>query len=162
MRRRELITLLAARPASPPGGRAQQPDECGDGGLSTIADNAEYPRIGHLRRGLLDLGHSEGRNIILEIRSAGGSFDKLNGLAAELVALKPDVLLAVTLPAALAMRQETTTIPIVFVLVSDPIEAGLIKSVARPGGNISGLTLGFDMLPQSDLKCSRRRSVLSD
>ena len=137
MRRREFITLVGGAAAWPVAARGQQPERMRRiGALSTIADNAEYPRIGHFRRGLLDLGHSEGRNIILEIRSANGDFDKLNGLAAELVALKPDVLLAVTLPAALAMRRETATIPIVFVLVSDPVEAGLVKSVARPGGNI--------------------------
>jgi putative ABC transport system substrate-binding protein len=93
------------------------------------------------RQGLRDFGYTEGRNIVIEYRYAEGRPERLPGLAAELVRLKMDIIAAETTPASLAVQHATTTIPIVMTLVADPVESGLISSLARPGGNITGLSL---------------------
>jgi putative ABC transport system substrate-binding protein len=148
MHRRQFITLLGGAVASwPLTARAQQAERVRRIGVLTAAPADEVQsRIAHFRRGLRDLGYSEGHNFFLEIRHAAGRYDRLNSLAAELVALKVDLLLAVTLPAALAAQQATTSIPIVFVFVPDPVGAKLVNAVATPGGNISGITTGFQYL----------------
>jgi putative tryptophan/tyrosine transport system substrate-binding protein len=89
--------------------------------------------------GLRDRGWIDGRNLIIEVRYAHQFQDRLPALAAELVALSPDVLIALNPQAALALKSETATIPIVFVPVADPVRLGLVQSLARPGGNITGL-----------------------
>jgi ABC-type uncharacterized transport system substrate-binding protein len=86
------------------------------------------------------LGYVEGRNLVMEYRAAEGQYERLPALAAELVRLPVDVLLAVTTPAALAAKQATTTIPIVMLGVGDPVASGLVASLARPGGNVTGVT----------------------
>ena len=115
---------------------------------------ARIPRIGYLagnlsagqhltaafRQGLHDLGYDEGRNIVIEYRDAKGETDRLPALAAELVALKVDVILAAGTQHVLAAKQATTTIPIVFADVADPVARGFVTSLARPGGNITGLS----------------------
>jgi putative ABC transport system substrate-binding protein len=93
------------------------------------------------RQGLRDLGYTEGQNILVEYRYAHGHPERLPGLAAELVKLKVDVIAAETTPANLAVRQATTTIPVVMTLVADPVGSGLVSSLARPGGNVTGLSL---------------------
>jgi len=101
-------------------------------------------------RALNDLGYVEGRNLVIDVRSAEGKSDLLRSLAAELVALKPDVIVAVTTPGTIAARQATTTIPIVFVQVSDPVVSGFVTSLAHPGGNITGITdFGVDLAAKS-------------
>jgi len=116
----------------------------------------KVPRIGYLepalpqngttafledfRGGLRELGYAEGKNIELEIRWGEGKLARLPALADELVRLKVDVIVAVTSPAVLAARQATRTIPIVMPLSSDPVADGLVASLARPGGNITGLS----------------------
>ena len=90
------------------------------------------------RQGLRDLGYVEGRNVVIEYRDAEGKHERLPALAAELVALKVDVIVAPPTPAALAAKQVTKTIPIVFAAVSDPVSSGLVTSLARPGGNVTG------------------------
>jgi ABC-type uncharacterized transport system substrate-binding protein len=126
--------------------------------LAPLAAEAQQapkePRIGYLsagalttaptfenafRQGLRELGYVEGRNIAIEYRWAEGKYERLLELAAELVRLKVDVILAVTTPAAQAAKAATRTIPIVFTLVADPVASGLVASLARPGGNITGL-----------------------
>ena len=92
------------------------------------------------RQGLRDLGYIEGQNIAVEYRFAGGQVERLPELAAELVRLKLDVIVAPYTPPALAAKQATSTIPIVFAVVADAVGAGLIANLARPGGNITGLT----------------------
>jgi putative ABC transport system substrate-binding protein len=92
-----------------------------------------------LRQGLRDLGYEEGRNLLIEYRDAEGKLDRLPALAVELVALKLDVIIAPGTPQARAAKQATTTIPIVFTAASDPVQDGLVSSLARPGGNVTGL-----------------------
>jgi putative ABC transport system substrate-binding protein len=116
---------------------------------------AKVPRIGFLtatslaaavmtvdafRQGLRDLGYVEGLNVMIEHRNAEGKFERLPALAAELVAVKVDVIVAPTTPAVLAAKQATRTLPIVFTNVGDPVKSGLVTSLAQPGGNVTGLS----------------------
>jgi putative ABC transport system substrate-binding protein len=98
--------------------------------------------VGHLidafKQGLRELGHIEGKNVLFEFRWALGKAERLPDLAKELVALKPDVIVVTTTASALAMQHATTTIPIVMTSLDDPVASGLVKSLARPGGNITG------------------------
>jgi len=93
-----------------------------------------------LRQGLRDLGWAEGRNLIIDYRSAEGRFDRLPALAAELAALKVQVIVAVATVPALAAKRASDTIPIVFTHVSDPVGSGIVSSLARPGANVTGFT----------------------
>jgi putative tryptophan/tyrosine transport system substrate-binding protein len=94
------------------------------------------------RQGLRDLGYVEGQSLVLENRDAEGKWERLPDLAAELVALKVDVIVATNTPGALAATQATTTLPIVFAAVGDPVTSGLVSSLARPGGNVTGTSGG--------------------
>jgi ABC-type uncharacterized transport system substrate-binding protein len=121
--------------------QAQQPKKIARiGYLAAVTAAADAPRLEAFRQGLRELGYVEGQNIIIEYRHEGGGFERLPALAAELVALKVDVLVAVTTNAALAASKTTTTIPIVFMGVTDPITAGLVDSLPRPGKNTTGIT----------------------
>jgi putative ABC transport system substrate-binding protein len=122
-------------------GEAQQPKKISRVGyLAAISAAADAPRLEAFRQGLRDLGYIEGQNMIIEYRHEGGGFERLPELAAELVGHKPDVLVTVTTNAAQAAKQATTTIPIFFMGVTDPVTAGLVESLARPGGNTTGIT----------------------
>jgi putative tryptophan/tyrosine transport system substrate-binding protein len=134
-----VIVLLVAVLAAPFAAGAQLP--------------ARVPRIGYLesgspgtplveafRQGLRELGWIEGQNIAVEVRAAEGKYDRLTELAAELVRLKVDVIFASSTPAALATKHATATIPIVIGRVADPVGSGLVTTLARPGGNITGWT----------------------
>lgn len=110
------------------------------GYLTANSAAAEQVRIDSFRAGLRALGYTEGQNLAIEYRFTDGEFDRLPELAAELVRLKADLLIANTTNAALAAKQVVTTLPIFFIGVSDPIGAGLVDSLARPGRNITGLT----------------------
>src|SRR6516164_10135178 len=148
MERREFITLVGgAAVAWPHAARAQQSKIPRIGVLWHAAtESEEAPYLGPFRQGLLDLGHVESKNIALENRFAAEHYERFDGLAAELVQLKVDVLVAVTQPAALAAQRATTTIPIVFILVPDPVASKLVESLAHPGGNITGLSnVAFEM-----------------
>jgi putative ABC transport system substrate-binding protein len=96
------------------------------------------PAFDGLRQALPELGYAEGRDIVLDSRFAEGRPDRLPGLAAELLERKPDVIVTITLSAALAAKKATTTVPIVFTIVADPVDLGLVPSLARPGGNLTG------------------------
>ena len=120
---------------------AQQPKKISRVGyLAAVSAAADAPRLEAFRQGLRDLGYIEGQNLIIEYRHEGGGFERLPELAAELVGQKPDVLVAVTTNAAQAAKKATTTIPLVFMGVTDPVTAGLVESLARPGGNTTGIT----------------------
>ena len=93
------------------------------------------------RRGLRDRGYFEGRNLVIEIRSAEGKFERLPALVAELLALKVDVIVTGGTPATLAAKKATSTVPIVFAAAGDPVTSGLVASLARPGGNVTGLSM---------------------
>jgi putative ABC transport system substrate-binding protein len=121
--------------------QAQQPKKIARiGYLAAVSASADAPRLEAFRQGLRELGYVEGQNIIIEYRHEAGGFERLPALAAELVGLKIDVLVAVTTNAALAASKTTTTIPIVFMGVTDPITVGLVDSLPRPGKNTTGIT----------------------
>ncbi|PYN55801.1 MAG: ABC transporter substrate-binding protein [Candidatus Rokuibacteriota bacterium] len=150
IRRAALAAALAAGLlAAPLAAEAQQPTKIARIGYLTTADVATAPH--HLReaflKGLRDLGYVEGRNLVIEYRSAEGKVERLPALAAELVALKVDVILVPASVHVLAAKQATRTIPIVFVNSGDPVASGLVTSLARPGGNVTGLsTIGPDLI----------------
>jgi putative ABC transport system substrate-binding protein len=110
------------------------------GYLSGQFPSADSSRLGGFRQALRELGYVEGKNLVIEYRFAEGKLDRLPSLAAELVQLKVDVIVATGSPSTRAAQQATRTIPIVMILVGDPIQAGFITSLANPGGNITGLT----------------------
>ena len=142
MRRREFITLLGGAAAWPIPMRAQQPERMRSIGVlvGVAEDDANMiARLTALRQGLARRGWSEGRNIRIDYRYAPAGA-RVQALANELVALQPDVILAHTVTVAAALQKESRTIPIVFVSLSDPIGSGFIDSLARPGGNLTGLT----------------------
>jgi putative ABC transport system substrate-binding protein len=96
-----------------------------------------------------ELGYVEGRNLVIEWRFGDGDYDRLVGMARDLAQLKVDVMLALGVPGAIAARNATTTVPVVFVVSGDPVKAGLVKSFARPGGNLTGISnLAGDLAPK--------------
>ena len=140
MRRREFISLVGgAAVAWPLAARGQQSKIARIGALYIGTADAESFKK-ELREGLRELGYVEGQNIAFEFRSAEGKLDRLPELAAELVQLKVDVIVAVYVPPSLAAKQATRDIPIV-AIVGDPVETGIVPSLARPGGNITGVSL---------------------
>jgi putative tryptophan/tyrosine transport system substrate-binding protein len=139
MRRREFITLLGGAAAWPLATRAQQSKMARIGALYIGTADAESFKK-ELREGLRVFGYVEGQNIAFEFRSAEGKLDRLPELAAELVRLKLDVIVALYVPPSLAAKQSTGEIPIV-VIVGDPVETGIVPSLARPGGDITGVSL---------------------
>src|SRR2546425_7520783 len=143
MRRREFISLLggAAAAAWPLAARAQQPGKLPTiGFLGGSTPSAESQRVAAFVQRLRELGWIEGRTIAIDYRWAEGRTERYTEIAAELVRLKVDVI--VTSGAAVpAARQATSVIPIVFAIAGDPIGMGLVASLARPGGNVTGLSL---------------------
>jgi putative tryptophan/tyrosine transport system substrate-binding protein len=139
MIRRDFLTLLGATAVWPLAGHAQQTKVHRVGALLLGNADAESFRM-ELREGLRKSGYIEGQNLLFDFRSAEGKLDLLPKLAAELVALKVDVIVALYTPCALAAQQATHEIPIV-VVSGDPVGTGLVASLARPGGNITGISL---------------------
>jgi putative tryptophan/tyrosine transport system substrate-binding protein len=141
MRRRTFITLLGSAVVWPLRGRAQQSDRVRHiGVLMNLAEgDPEAQRAKALESGLQRLGWNQGRNLKIAYRWARHDGD-LRTQAAELVAMQPDVILSNTTPALMALRQETRTVPIVFVQVHDPVAQGFVASLAHPGGNITGFS----------------------
>jgi putative tryptophan/tyrosine transport system substrate-binding protein len=141
MSRREFITLLGGAAVWPLAARAQQLGQMRRVGI--FMDLAEsdvegQARVGAFKKGLQDLGWTEGRNVRFDYRWTAGDPARMRRYAAELVALGPEVIMNGGLPTLVAMQQETRTIPIVFAQVLDPVGAGFVESLARPGGNITG------------------------
>jgi putative tryptophan/tyrosine transport system substrate-binding protein len=140
MRRREFISALAGAAAWPLGARAQQPAMPVVGFLGSASPETYSVFLAALRQGLSDVGFVEPRSFRIEFRWARDQFDRLPALAAELVRQKPAVIVtAGGLQPALAAKAATASIPIVFASVSDPVEHGLVASLNRPGGNITGV-----------------------
>jgi putative ABC transport system substrate-binding protein len=152
MKRRAFITLFGGAAAAwPLAARAQQPSRIWRVGYLSPAPFTGLARTlfdtFHLR--LQELGYVQGRNLILDRRRADGDSTRLPGLAVELVSLRPDVIVAVS-NAIPAVRSTTSSIPIVFVLASDPVGSGYVKSLAKPGGNMTGLSyMGRDWTAKS-------------
>src|SRR5262245_26288201 len=142
MRRREFITLLGGAAAAwPLAARAQQPDRMRRIGvlMPATADNAEYQaRMAAFLHGLQQLGWSDGRNVRIDTRWAAGDANLIRKYVAELIALAPDVMLAPGSTSLGPLLQATRTIPIVFTTLLDPVGAGFVDSLARPGGNATG------------------------
>jgi putative tryptophan/tyrosine transport system substrate-binding protein len=150
MKRREFITLLGSAAAAwPHAARAQQAERVRRIGLlmASADDREGQARVTPLKEGLKELGWTDGRNIQIETRFGGGDAGRIRTHAAELVALAPDVLVGHATPGTRALRQATSSIPIVMVAVNDPVEQGFVSSLAHPGGNITGFALiNFQMV----------------
>jgi putative ABC transport system substrate-binding protein len=167
MRRRDIIAALATSAAAYPFTvRAQQPRLARLGVL--LVDNREpFSRI--FLEGLRDFGYVDGQNLQIEYRSAGGKLDQLLNLAAELVGLRVDIIVASETPAVQAAKRATTEIPIVMAPSGDPVGTGLIASLSRPGGNVTGLSAATAELAGKSLELireilprSRRVAALAD
>lgn len=145
MNRRDTLIALCAFGAAvtPLAGRSQQP-----GKVRRIAvllgqaedDSGTQLRLAALKEGLAVLGWVEGRNLSIDLRWSAGDVNRASALARELVALKPELIVCTTTPVTAALRRETRTIPIVFTVVTDPVGSGFVKTLAQPGGNITGFT----------------------
>jgi ABC-type uncharacterized transport system substrate-binding protein len=146
MRRREFITLLGGAAAAwPLAARGQQPERMRRIGVLTSGADADDPdgraRSAAFLQGLQQLGWTDGRNIRIDYRWGAGDADNMRKYAAELVSLVPDVILASGTATVAPLLQETRTVPIVFVQVADPVGAGFVDSLAKPGGNATGFVL---------------------
>ena len=140
MKRREFITLVSGAAAWPLSTRAQtRPPTIGV--LGSVTESGWAPYIAAFRQGLGDSGFVEGRNVAVESRWANGQYDRLPALATDLIQRNVALIAAFTTPSAHAAKAATTTIPIVFTTIGDPVEIGLVASLSRPGGNLTGVTL---------------------
>src|SRR6516162_6265532 len=150
MRRREFVKAIAGSAAAwPLATRAQQAERMRRIGLlmGTADDREGQARVTVFKQELQELGWTDGSNIQIETRFGGADPDRIRAGAAELVALAPDVIVGQTTPVIRALRQATSSIPIIMAAVNDPVDQGFVSSLARPGGNITGFTfIDFEMV----------------
>jgi putative tryptophan/tyrosine transport system substrate-binding protein len=150
MKRRDLITLLGgAATAWPIAARAQQLERMRRIGVlasGTEGDPVSQAQVAALRDGLAKVGWVEARNLRIDLRFGGGDAGRIRALAAELVSLAPDVIVSSGVEATLALQRQTQTIPIVITGVGDPVDNGIVKSIARPEGNTTGVTNLFSSI----------------
>ncbi len=149
MRRRELLLLLSGALTAPHAPRAQQKQMPVIGYLSGASPGASAPTVAAFRQGLSESGYVEGQNVAIEYHWAEGRYDRLPALAADLVDHKVDVIATTGGPSVLAAKSATSTIPIVFSSGADPVELGLVASLARPGGNLTGVNfISIELMPK--------------
>jgi putative ABC transport system substrate-binding protein len=150
-RRRFLLTSLAGALAAPLGAGAQQAGKVYR--IGVLSPDSPPPGLFEaFQERLRELGYVEGKNIVIESRHAGGKNERLAALADELIGLMVDVILAVNTPAAQAAKKATAAIPIVITRVADPVKSGLVPSISRPGGNITGLSFLPEALSAKQLQ----------
>ena len=154
MRRRQFIRLVGVAAAWPFAAQAQ-PKPIAKLGVLLYSNPQSDPQMASIRLGLSELGYVEGRNIAIEYRYAQGQVDRLPSLAAELVQLRPNVILAIGGDVAPIAKRFNQTIPLVFVSSADPEQLGLVASLSRPGGNATGVTLLQDALASKRLELLR-------
>ena len=152
MRRRELLSLLAGAAAWPLAARAQQAARLPRLGVLLLSTPQADPQMETARRALRDLGYVEGQNLAIEYRYAEGRPERLPDLAADLVRTRPDVMFALGGDVTPAAVKATQTIPIVFTSSADPVRLGFVASLARPGGNATGVTFLLDELASKRLE----------
>jgi putative tryptophan/tyrosine transport system substrate-binding protein len=143
MRRREFITLIGGAAAWPLAARGQQAERMRRIGvlMSLAADDPDAPpRVSAFAQGLQERSWTLGGNVRIDYRWGAGDLDRFRAYAAELVALKPDVVVATAAPIVAALQQASRTVPIVFVTTIDPVGSGFVASLAKPGGNATGFT----------------------
>ena len=157
MKRRDAVCGILALVAAPVA-RAQATGKVHRIGV-LLTTSRTFPATAHLVRafyeGMRERGYVEGKNLVIEWRGAEAKLERLPALAAELVALKPDLLVAGAGPAAVALKKTTSTIPIVFVQAADPVGTGLVRTLARPGGNVTGLSNLSDAIVGKQLELLR-------
>jgi putative tryptophan/tyrosine transport system substrate-binding protein len=141
IRRREFITLAVSTAAWPLAARAQQVRTPRRIGVLLVGLSPESKELKHFRLGLRDAGYAEGRDVVIEWRSANGDYDRVPALVADLVRSKVDVIVEDSTVGTEATKRATSTIPIVMALVLDPVATGLVQSLAHPGGNVTGLSM---------------------